>query len=211
MSDQGGPRPRRYSLRFESALRRAAEWHRVQMRKGSSIPYLTHLVAVALILDRHGFDEDVLIAGLLHDAHEDAQVAIDRIAAEFGPAVAAIVAACSERKADEAGHPRPWRDRKRELLDRLPTLGNEAKAVLLADKLHNLTSMLADLEDPALSAGLWTKFNAPPADLLWYHAASLDACAGDDPRLSTLAAEARDALAAVSLAWGDAAKSRRDH
>ena len=102
-----------------------------------------------MILRSHGYDEDIQIAGLLHDAHEDAGVALEAVAAEFGPEVARVVGECSERKLDAAGRDRPWRERKQEHLDLLDGLSDAARAVLLADKLHNIVSMLADLDDPA--------------------------------------------------------------
>lgn len=196
-----GAAVRPYSVRFERALRRAAGWHRDQTRKGSAIPYLTHLVAVAMILDRHGFDEDAQIAGLLHDAHEDAKIPIARIAEEFGPVVAEVVAACSEQKTDASGRDRPWRVRKQEHLDHLGSMPGLAKAVILADKLHNLTSMRADLEDPDLAATLWTKFNAAPEDLFWYQGRMIEGAAAGNPGLAALAAEARAALESVRAAW----------
>ena len=56
-------------------------WHRGQTRKGSDLPYLVHPFAVAMILDRLGFDEDVVIAGLLHDAVEDTEATLGRSSA----------------------------------------------------------------------------------------------------------------------------------
>ena len=60
-----------YGERFEEALRYAARLHRAQMRKGTNIPYVTHLLAVAAIVGENGGTEDEVIAALLHDAVED--------------------------------------------------------------------------------------------------------------------------------------------
>src|SRR5262245_5252668 len=60
-----------YSDRLEHALRFAAEAHQGQVRKKTTIPYITHPFHVALILERHGFDEDTLVTALLHDVVED--------------------------------------------------------------------------------------------------------------------------------------------
>ena len=73
-------------------------------------------MAVALMLDRAGFDEDVVIAGLLHDIVEDTTATFDDVAARFGPAVAETVRHCSEVKLDAQGNKRPWIDRKRDHL-----------------------------------------------------------------------------------------------
>src|SRR5437879_8941353 len=74
--------------RLEQALRWSARWHQGQTRKGGAIPYFQHVAAVAMILDRAGFDEDVVIAGLLHDVVEDTAATFEDVAARFGSAVA---------------------------------------------------------------------------------------------------------------------------
>ncbi len=183
------------NTRIERALRRAAEWHAGQTRKGSATPYVAHPFAVAWLLDRWGFAEDVVIAGLLHDAVEDTDATLEEIAAEFGPDVARIVAHCSERKEDPSGAKRPWIDRKTEHIAHVAEAPLEARAVALADKLHNLVSIRADDE---AGVDVWSKFNASRADVLWYHAAMIAAAAGRDEGLRGPALAARAALAAVA-------------
>jgi (p)ppGpp synthase/HD superfamily hydrolase len=190
-------RPFALTPTLERALRRCAEWHAGQTRKGSATPYVQHVVGVALILDRLGFDEEVVIAGLLHDAVEDVEgLTLDRITAEFGPRVAELVGWCSETKTDDAGRTRPWIDRKTDHIAHLRQAPPEARAVALADKLHNLTSILVDLQD---GRPVWSIFNAGREQVLWYHDACIAAYRGGDPRLEALAAscrEIRDAVAA---------------
>src|SRR5262245_36252744 len=55
-----------------AALNYAADAHQTQLRKGTPIPYLSHLLGVASLVLEHGGDEDQAIAGLLHDVLEDA-------------------------------------------------------------------------------------------------------------------------------------------
>jgi hypothetical protein len=69
---------------LEQALRWAAIRHRDQTRKGSSTPYFEHVVGVAMILDRLGFDEEVIVAGLLHDVVEDTETTFDEVRENFG-------------------------------------------------------------------------------------------------------------------------------
>ena len=179
------------SIDIQRALRRAAEWHEGQLRRGSGLPFLEHVACVALTLTRASCDDDVVIAGILHDAVEDAEVSLDTIRSEFGGRVASIVDACSERKFDDRGGHRPWIDRKREHLGSLARATVDARAVVLADKLHNLRSITLDLR-----AGLdvWSLFHASRADVLWYYQASIDACSGDDPVLAELVTACRQAL-----------------
>lgn len=187
-------RPATPSLEFERGLRLASLAHQGQVRKGSGTPYIQHPMAVALILDRAGFEEPVVIAGLLHDLVEDTAVTLDRIASEFGDRVAALVEHASEVKLDALGAKRPWIDRKRDQISAIRMASDDAKALVLADKLHNLLSIRLDLLEgrPA-----WDSFSAGREQVLWYYLAMIGACEGGDPRLASLAAEAEAQLAAV--------------
>ena len=59
------------SPRYEAALVMAAQLHASQIRKGSRVPYVSHLLAVSSLVIESGGTEDQAIAGLLHDAVED--------------------------------------------------------------------------------------------------------------------------------------------
>jgi (p)ppGpp synthase/HD superfamily hydrolase len=186
------------SRTLEQALRACARWHHGQTRKGDpSLPYITHAVGVALILDRLGFAEAVVIAGLLHDVAEDCQVPLTTLAEQFGPEVAGLVAACSERKHDGPGQQRPWLVRKTEYLQRLASAPVEARAVALADKLHNLGAIALDLR---LGVDVWSLFNADRDRVLWYYQTAIDSLGHGDARLEELAAECRRLLAQVTSA-----------
>jgi len=154
-----------YSARYDAALTLAARAHRYQTRKGSDIPYIVHPVQVSVILLRHGFAEDVLLAGLLHDVVEDQDVPLAQIEAGFGPSVAAAVAALTERK-KEGDMPRPWRDRKQEALSQLRQASRAALAVKAADVTHNARTLTADLQRQGLA--LWEHYARGPEDTLWY-------------------------------------------
>jgi (p)ppGpp synthase/HD superfamily hydrolase len=182
------------SLTLERALRWAAECHHGQVRKGTDTPYVEHVVGVAMALDRVGFAEPVVVAGLLHDVVEDTEATPDDVRARFGDEVAAIVAHCSEVKLDAGGRKRPWIDRKRDHLAALAAAPVEARGVVLADKLHNLVSIACDLHD---GRPIWSLFNADRDRVLWYYRATVDTLGHGDPRLETLAAECRRVLAEV--------------
>lgn len=182
--------PPLWSPTLERALRWAATGHDGQRRKGSPVPYIEHPMAVAMILDRAGFPEEVVVAGLLHDLVEDTDATIEEVADRFGPVVAEVVAACSEVKRDASGAKRPWADRKRDHLAALVDASVETRAVILADKRHNLACIALDLED---GRPVWPAFNADRADVLAYYRAAIVLCRAGDPRLDRLAGEA-DAL-----------------
>ncbi len=195
LSETGGlMRDLDLSPRLDRAMRWSAACHAGQFRRGSDVPYFQHVAAVAMILDRAGFEEDVVIAGLLHDVVEDTPATLADVSERFGEAVAALVSVCSEEKLDASGNKRPWIDRKRDHLAAIAKADESARAVILADKLHNLASIEVDLE-----AGLpiWERFHADRDRVLWYYQAMIDACSGDDPQLSALEKACRDRLARI--------------
>src|SRR5262245_56258465 len=102
------------ALLLKSALDWAAVWHGKQLRKypGTSVPYMSHLAGVACILSRHGFDEEVVAAGALHDSVEDCGVAHGELAGRFGERVASLVVDVSEPDKSLS-----WEERKRHYLE----------------------------------------------------------------------------------------------
>jgi (p)ppGpp synthase/HD superfamily hydrolase len=184
-----------FSNRLEQALRLAAMWHQGQVRRGSEIPYFEHVFAVAMILERAGYSEDLVIAGLLHDAIEDTPATFEEIREQFGDEVAETVRHCSEIKLDESGAKRPWIDRKRDHLLTISEAPVSAKAVILADKLHNLRCIAVDL---AAGIPIWDRFHAPREQVLWYYSASIEACEVDDPAIIELAEACRQILQEVA-------------
>jgi (p)ppGpp synthase/HD superfamily hydrolase len=87
--------------RFGEALVYAERAHRDQTRKGTTIPYVAHLLAVASLVLEHGGGEDQAIAALLHDVVEEqgGAAAAAEIRARFGDRVADIVLACTDTEA----------------------------------------------------------------------------------------------------------------
>jgi (p)ppGpp synthase/HD superfamily hydrolase len=164
-----------YSQRYDEALALAARAHRHQTRKGSVVPYLVHPVHVSVILLRHGFPGDVAIAGLLHDVVEDQDIPLSDIEAGFGPHVANMVAALTERK-QEDGIERTWENRKQEALGQLEEAGTDTVAVKAADVLHNTRTLARQLHSQGPSA--WIHYSRGPDASLWY-ARSVAAIARD--------------------------------
>ena len=154
-------------------------------------------MAVALILDRLGFPEDVVIAGLLHDAVEDTEATLEQVANEFGATVAETVGFCSEIKLDDQGQKRPWIDRKRDHIKALEHAPVDAKAVVLADKLHNLLSIQLDLEK---GRDVWATFHAGRSEVLWYYRSMIEGCRGEDERLERLAEACNEVLEGIEAA-----------
>jgi (p)ppGpp synthase/HD superfamily hydrolase len=127
--------------RFDGAFRYAHRLPQKQWRKGTSIPYISHLMTVAALVIEHGGDEDQAIAGLLHDAAEDqgGDRTLAEIRAKFGDQVANIVADCTDAWTEPKP---PWRPRKEAYLKALPNKPAASLLVSLADKTHNAEAIL---------------------------------------------------------------------
>jgi (p)ppGpp synthase/HD superfamily hydrolase len=165
--------------RFSDAVDYARIAHATQVRKGTRIPYLYHLLGVASLVLEFGGDEDQAIAGLLHDVLEDCGAEHEpKIRAQFGAAVADVVQACTdgtlEGKADaeqQGNAVDHWRRRKRAYLEHLADASDFVLLVSGSDKLHNARAILADLEDPRVGVAVFERFTAKRDDTLrYYHA-----------------------------------------
>ncbi|MFN8174418.1 MAG: HD domain-containing protein [Solirubrobacteraceae bacterium] len=181
-----GDSPGPLGPRFDRAFALARELHATQVRKGTGIPYVSHLMGVASLVLEDGGDEDEAIAALLHDAVEDqgGPRTLDRIRELFGERVAELVDACSDT--DEADKP-PWRARKEAYIAHLrePGLPAGAIRVSLADKLHNARAILFDLR---ADHDVFARFSAGREDQRWYYGELADTFAGltDSPMATEL-------------------------
>jgi (p)ppGpp synthase/HD superfamily hydrolase len=154
--------------RFDDAFRYAHQLHQSQTRKGTDIPYISHLMTVSALVVEHGGNEDQAIAGLLHDAAEDQGGAprLAEIRTKFGDAVADIVADCTDAWTEPKP---PWRLRKEAYLTALPKKPAASQLVSLADKTHNAEAILFDYR--VLGDSLWGRFNGGADGTRWYYGA----------------------------------------
>src|SRR5215469_3750128 len=124
----------RMTSRLTDAFSFAFDAHREQTKKGSAVPYISHLLEVAGLVLSYGGNEDEAIGALLHDTVEDHPdiVSFELIAKRFGPAPAAIVENCS----DATVIPKPpWRPRKEKYIAHLRGAPESVLMVSAADKL----------------------------------------------------------------------------
>ena len=197
----------RPSPRIRRALGIAAIAHEGAVRKGTPTPYIEHPVAVARILESHGYGEDLVVSGLLHDTVEDTKYGsapvqarlseeagagrlpcpaepmafraafLAFLADEFGRDVFRLILAVSESKND-GGTPRDWLERKREQLDKLATAAADEAALKAADALHNIESTVVDIG--RLGLGVLDRFRGGPL-VAWHYAATAQLAAGRLP------------------------------
>lgn len=97
---------------------------------------IDHPLEVAAILHEHGYAEDVLAAGLLHDVVEDSVCQLDDVTRRFGPDVGALVETMTEDASIE-----PYEARKSDHRRRVSAGGPEVAAVFGADKLAKVREL----------------------------------------------------------------------
>ncbi len=173
------------SSKFEQALQYAVIIHAHQVRKGSGIPYIAHLLGVASLALENGANEDEAIAALLHDAGEDAggDGRIADIRHRFGNAVADIVQGCT----DAVVIPKPpWRQRKEDYIAHIPAASDSVRLVSAADKLHNVRSILMDYRQ--VGDEVWSRFKGGKDGSLWYYRSLITAFrqVGNSPLIDEL-------------------------
>jgi GTP pyrophosphokinase len=160
---------------FDRALLLATDHHRCQLRKGTAIPYVSHLLSVSALVLEMGGSETEAIGALLHDAVEDGggPPMLERIRVEFGEDAARIVAANSDSDADPKP---PWYQRKRDYIAAIAHKQPDELRVSLADKLHNARSILLDYR--TVGDDLWSRFKSGEgASIRWYYRSLYEAFA----------------------------------
>lgn len=165
--------------RFDRSLLYATHVHGGQVRKGTSIPYVAHLLAVAATVLEYGGSEDMAIAALLHDAVEDqgGEPRLSDIRNRFGDRVADIVRSCSDSVVNTSAgqHKEDKRTRNTRYIEHLETADQETLLVSLSDKIHNARSILRDLRKPEIGTTVWARFKSSKEDTLWYYRALANA------------------------------------
>jgi GTP pyrophosphokinase len=143
--------------------------HQHQRRKGSDIPYVAHVLAVAALALEHGAGEDEAIAALLHDAAEDGggEAMLAEIRAQFGDGVADIVLGCSDSLAADPAEKAPWLERKESYIAHLAEASPGVCLVSAADKLHNVRTLTRVYREDGEAT--WNRFNGGRDGTLWYY------------------------------------------
>ena len=163
--------PVRLGPRFNEAFVFAAQKHAGQMKKGTGVPYISHVMGVAGLVLEAGGDEEMAIAALLHDVVEDCggMPVLKEIEKKFGARVAHIVDGCT----DSYGSPKPpWRERKEKYLTRVRDEDDETRLVSVADKVHNTRAILMDYRE--IGDKVWDRFAGKRAGSLWYYRSLAD-------------------------------------
>lgn len=145
---------------YQRALKVAIEAHKNQIRKHDGSPYVAHPIMVGRILERAGFSEVVVAAGLTHDVLEDTPITEPELRTMLGDAVVDIVAAVSEDQA------LVWEERKEKYVKTVVAGGESVWAVSVADKIHNAQDFIAF--HAVSGPECWSVFNRDKEKKIWF-------------------------------------------
>ena len=150
-----------YTQKIQKAIDLAIQTHEVdqkQKRKGKDIAYIAHPLTVGLILARANASEDVVVAGILHDAIEDSidedEISKQKIEEQFGAEVKDLVMSVSEKDKDLS-----WEERKKQFLEELKSFSKDSLILKSADIINNLNEIANDYEKEGEK--VFERFNAP--------------------------------------------------
>lgn len=182
---------------YADALTYAATAHDGQVRKGTSIPYISHPIAVSSLAIEHGGSETQAIAALLHDVLEDSGAQHRPvIAARYGEAVLRIVEGLTDSVPDAEGKKPDWRTRKEAYLTHLRHADAETVLVSACDKLHNARAIADDFAE--VGEAVFARFSQPRESTVWYYRALVEVLTdrlGSGHRLASKLAAAVNAWA----------------
>jgi (p)ppGpp synthase/HD superfamily hydrolase len=166
--------------------------HAGQRRQADGAPFIVHPIEVATLLLQAGASDDVVAAGLLHDAIEKAGADAADLRERFGPGVAALVVALSEDLAIAGYH-----DRKAALRRQIAAAGSDALLILAADKVSKARELRLEPLFPALADERKLTHYRHCLDLLEDKIAGSPLVRDLRAELDNIAAAARPALAAA--------------
>lgn len=149
------------NVKISRAVAFAANAHLTQKRKGTDRPYIYHLLKTMEYLIQMGADDNLVIAGLLHDVLEDTGVTYDEVVKEFGEKVAGLVKAHSEDKS------KTWRERKMHTIELCVNAPLEVRLLIMADTMANLYDTCKDVQE--VGDELWERFNTTKPKQAWYY------------------------------------------
>ncbi len=147
----------KYTERIHNTIDLVSSLHANQKRKGSDTPYVSHCFGVAFILSNYTSDEDIIIAGLLHDVLEDIPgYTKEKMEEKFGKRVADLVDNVTGPKEDESGVKMDWLTAKEIYFNKISNGSLDALLIVAADKIHNMLSVISLYEEEG--GDIWKHF-----------------------------------------------------
>ena len=123
---------------LQRAYEVSAYLHRDQLRR-SGEPYITHPIAVALILAELGMTVPTLAAALLHDAVEDTEYSLEELREDFGAEIAALVDGVTKLDRVKYGETSAAETVRKMVI----AMARDVRVLVvkLADRLHNMRTL----------------------------------------------------------------------
>jgi myo-inositol-1(or 4)-monophosphatase len=156
-TDNVFPRVEGLDLRLQKAYEYAANAHKGQFRKGTNIPYFSHIITTMNYAFGLTDDMEILQAAILHDTMEDTAVTYEDLEREFGTRVAKLVEQETENKRTDLPPDETWELRKKEGIEHVREGSHDIKLIVLADKTANLESVVREWR--IVGDKIWSKFN----------------------------------------------------
>ncbi|MFA6077432.1 MAG: HD domain-containing protein [Candidatus Paceibacterota bacterium] len=164
-----------YTQKIKESIRVAIRVHELdqkQKRKGKDVPYVIHPLVVGLILSRISKDEDVVVAGILHDTVEDSvdtkKVTVGMIKKRFGEEVSKMVDDVTEKNRHV-----PWLERKKQNVKKIATLPKNSLLIKAADTVANCTELISDFRREGDDT--FRRFNVPKENLIEHYVEIIEA------------------------------------
>ena len=137
-----------YTKKIKDAVKFSIKTHEVyqkQKRKGKDIAYITHPLTVGIILAQAGANEDVIVAGILHDTVEDSteekKVTTQMLDERFGKNVTMLVLSVTEQDRTLS-----WDEQKKEALEHVSHFSHDSLLVKSADIISNTSELIDDYD-----------------------------------------------------------------
>lgn len=156
--------------RVEYAIYFATKAHKGQKRKIEDIDMIFHPFTVGMLLQRNGCEEDVVIAGILHDVVEDTQYEFDDVENEFGKVVRDYV-----YDASEPDKSLEWEDRKKHTIEHIKSAPLGSKLIVACDKISNLEDLYENIEKYGEETA-WSVLKRGKDLQKWYYCSVYESC-----------------------------------
>ena len=145
---------------IEKAIRIIVTAHANQKRKNDGSPYVVHPLMVAIKLMKYNFSDEVIAAALVHDILEDTDISEQELRDNLGNGVVDLV------KMVTNDNFLSWEDKKNKYIETVRNGSEEAKAISIADKIHNAENFLFTYNQ--IGSEIWKKFSRGKEKKMWF-------------------------------------------
>lgn len=153
-------------MSLSTAFEFACRYHDGQSKKGTSIPFIYHPLAVASIVLSQGGTSSQAMAALLHDTIADGKVTRDEIESRFGAETAELVFAFADPD-PIPGREWGWRETREAYIEKLSHFDARVLLITASEELHDGSELWHDLKHYGWRS--WEKYPVLPTDVVWYY------------------------------------------